>query len=145
MAVTTTALDVFKLAIALMGELGSTGEADVADNKEYKDRTIPILNILKGELFPLSDTYTIVTAGKRPVCATISDFTAAIGIDDVISQSVMPYGLAAQLLLDENPSMANFFQQKYEELKSRLATAPAEFSAIENVYGGIENCEFSGW
>lgn len=145
MAGTTTALDVFKSAIALMGELSSTGEADTTDNAEYKQRTLPIINVLAGELFPLSDTYAIVTSGVRPVFTPVTDFTTAIAIDDVICRSIIPYGVAAMLLLDENPGMANFFQQKYEELKSRLANPAREFEAIEDAYGGIEYGEYSRW
>ena len=48
----------------------------------------------------------------------------------------MPYGLAAHLLLDENPDAANFFQQKYDELKITLGgKMAAEFEPIIDVYG----------
>ena len=135
MAGTITAQGVFDLAMGLMGEVNeNTGATDTSDTKEYKVRTLFILNVLKGELFPYSDTYAQTTDGTRPVCATIADFTTAIGIDDVICTTIMPYGLAAHLLLDENPDMASFFEQRYEELKTKLQNAATSFSQIEDVY-----------
>ena len=143
---TITAQRVFDLAMGLMGEVNeATGATDTSDTREYKSRTLLLLNVLKGELFPYSDTYTQATAGVRPACAPITDFTTPIGIDDVICETVMPYGLAALLLTDENANKSNFFQQKYEELKVQLRNTAAEFQPITNVYNGIENCEFSRW
>ena len=52
----------------------------------------------------------------------ISDFDTPINLDDYIAQTVMPYGLAAHLLIDENPTVASFFQQRYEELLDKLVT-----------------------
>lgn len=148
MANTVTAQRVFDLAMGLMGEVNeSTGATDTTDTKEYKVRALLILNVLKGELYPYSDNYAVATSGQRPVCATIEDFTTPIGIDDVICETVMPYGLAAHLLIDENPDMASFFQQRYEEMRLKLQNTPASFEPIEDVYG-ITNCaydQFGRW
>ena len=57
----------------------------------------------------------------------------------------MPYGLAAHLLIDENPTVAAFFQQRYEELLDKLGNVPAEFEPIEDVYGGIGHSEGGRW
>lgn len=143
----TNAQYVFETAMTLMDELNeATGKADTSDTKEYKNRTLKILNILRGELFPYSDTFTAGVAGKRPICPAIDDFTSAIGLDDYICQSVLPYGLAAHLLMQEDPTSANYFQQRYDELKSLLARGlPAESEDIGDVYGGFPYNEFSRW
>lgn len=143
----TNAQYVFETAMTLMDELNeATGKADTSDTKEYKNRTLKILNILRGELFPYSDTFTAGAAGKRPICPAIDDFTSAIGLDDYICQSVLPYGLAAHLLMQEDPTSANYFQQRYDELKSLLARGlPAESEDIGDVYGGFPHNEFSRW
>ena len=48
----TTAQEVFEKSMSLMDELNeSTGAADTSDTKEYKNRTVAILNILGGELY----------------------------------------------------------------------------------------------
>lgn len=143
----TTALDVFGLSIHLMGEADeTTGATDTPDNLEYKNRTLSLLNILCQECYPLSDTYAVATAGTRPALDFLTDFTTAIGLDDGICRSVLPYGLAAHLLLSEGrTSEASFFQQRYDEAKANVRAIPREFEAIEDVYGGIRFSEFSSW
>lgn len=137
----TTAQQVFDIAIGLMSA-DANGQTETSDTLEYKNRTLLILNALRGELYPYSDTYITkkkkTENGKRPVMLPITDFETPIDLDDYIAQSVMPYGLAAHLLIDENPTAAAFFQQRYEELLYKLGSVPAEFEPIEDVYGGIE-------
>lgn len=145
----TNAQTIYEAAIALMDSMSDSGNADVADNNEYKHRTLPILNILRGELYPFSDTYETDDEG-RPIVNLIRDFTKPIDLDDYICQSVMPYGLAAHLLLQEDPAAANFCQQRYDELKMRLSVGMPTLSAdVEDVYGskgGIDPYnEFAQW
>lgn len=144
----TTAQEIFDITMGLMDEVNeSNGATDTADTKEYKARTLFILNALRGELFPYSDTYTASEDGKRPICEPITEFDVPINLDDYICQSVMPYGLAAQLLLNEDATSAGFMQQRYEELRERLARGAANASeSIVDVYGAfIEFGEFSHW
>lgn len=135
----TNAEWVFSRAIHLMDEQNeSTGETKTADTKEYRLRTLSILNILRNELYPYSDTYEPSTGRKRPVCQMIATFEEDIGIDDVLAQSILPYGLAAHLLLGENDALASFFNQRYTELINTLAAkAPSEWESIEPAYGSI--------
>ena len=145
---TTTAQRVFDMARGLMDEVNETsGGTDDADTREYKVRTLLILNALRGELFPYSDTYAAEEPGKRPILAVIQSFDQVIGMDDYICQSVLPYGLAAQLLLDENPDSASFFQQRYEEMRMNLAKGlPQQSESISDVYGIVSPYnEFSRW
>lgn len=147
-APTTTAQRVFDITMGLIDEVNeSSGATDTSDTKEYKVRTLFILNALRGELYPYSDTYKIEVPGERPIVAVIEDFETPIALDDYICQTVMPYGLAAQLLLDENPSAASFFQQRYEELRNQLSKGlPKESESIVDVYGIVtEYNEFSRW
>ena len=147
----TTAQDVFDAAMGLMDEVNeTTGETDTSDTREYKNRTLFIINILRGELYPYSDNYDRETEGTRPIARIVDAFDDALPLDDYICQSVMPYGLAAHLLLDENPSAAAFFNQRYEELKAQLSRGlPSVSEDIYDVYGGggcgIRYNEFSRW
>lgn len=147
----TTAQEVFEIAIALMDEQNeATGEADTLDTREYKNRTIPILNMLRNELYVFSDTYKTKKPGKRPVPALIESFEDTIMLDDYCCQTVLPNGLAAHLLMQENPTMANFFNERYNELKFNLQNGlPAESEEIEDVYSGgggyFPYNEFGGW
>ena len=143
----TTAQWIFEKAMHLMDEVNeSTGAADTSDTKEYKNRTLAILNILRVECFPASDTYAVTEPGKRPICPEIEAFDTGIGLDDGICQGVLPYGLAAHLLLDENPAVAAYFQQRYEEaLRLARRGVPAVSEDIVNLYGGIEHGRHGWW
>ncbi len=143
----TNAQWIFEKAMHLMDEVGqSTGAADTAENREYKNRTLPILNVLRVECYPCSDTWAVSEPGKRPVCPEIADFDGEIGLDDGICQGVLPYGLAARLLLEENPGLAAYFQQRYEEgLKALRRGTPGVSAGIVDLYGGIEYGQFARW
>lgn len=117
----TDARKVFDLAIHLMDEQYElTGETHTVDTKEYEFRTLSILNVLRHELFPYSDTFEHGKDGKRYICPEITSFEQVIDLDDAIAQGCMPYGLAAHLLLGENDAMAAFFNQRYEELVYKI-------------------------
>lgn len=132
----TNAQKIFEIAIAIMDSQSDDGRADVPDNAEYKNRTLHILNLLAGELYLYSDTCERDDEG-RPIPAEIRAFDKPIDLDDYICRSVMPYGLAAHLLLSEDPTVANYCQQRYDELKMRLAQGlPAVSEDIVDVYGG---------
>lgn len=142
----TTAQQVFELSMHLMDEINeSSGSADTADTKEYKNRTLAILNVLRVECWPASDTYTVAEPGKRPICPEITSFTTALPLDDGICQGVLPYGLAAHLLLGEDDDKASYFNQRYEEKLAQLRNTPAAWEDITDLYGGIECGQFGRW
>ena len=66
--------------------------------------------------------------------------------DLLSSPGLLPYGLAAHLLLDENPDVAAFFNQRYAELLSEYRRGiPAASEDIQELYGGIEYGPFARW
>lgn len=152
---TITGMDVFQRAITMMDELNDAGKFKHEDTVEYQNRTLAILNILQGELYFYSDTfpkYQEWENGRRPVLLPLTSLNDEIDLDDYCAGTVMPYGLAAHLLLDENPTSAGFFQQRYDELKAQLmrgAGKLAESEDIVDVYGpngGLHPYnEFSRW
>lgn len=126
------ASDVFAGAMSVMDELSSTGQAQTTDTEEYKLRTPAIVNIMAVE-------YRIHSGVKGSFVGITGIDDYLVGIDDAYAIGVMPYGLAANLLVDENPTAAGFYQQRYEELRSMYTrNSPAEFEPIADVYGGIE-------
>jgi hypothetical protein len=127
----TTGTQILDLALPLMDE---------TDSAEYSARALSIINMLSGELYRFSDTYTVTTAGIRPVLVPITSLSSTVGVDDHLAQVVMPYGLAAQLLLGSDDSKANFLQQRYEELR-RASVIPVESESITDLYGGIGHYE----
>lgn len=122
----TNANKVFDLAIHLMDEQYElTGSTRTVDTKEYEFRTLSTLNVLRHELYPYSDTYEPGSNGKRYICPEITSFEQEIDLDDAIAQGVMPYGLAAHLLLGENDTMADYFNQRYAELAYKIGSRRA--------------------
>lgn len=75
----------------------------------------------------------------RPIPAAVTALTDNMQVDDVTARVIIPYGLAAHLLADEKPALANFFQQRYEELRL-MATrkTPAREEDIYDYYGGCD-------
>ena len=132
--------DIFTSAMALMDEM------DINDYSEYTKRAVHILNGLIQECYPYSDTFKKPKkTGKRSVTdplnvSDITDATGDIDLDDYITYTVLPYGLAAHLFIDDNPSTAGFFQQRYEELLNRLKTEGrlAESEDIYDVYSSSD-------
>lgn len=126
----------------------STGSTDNSDTTEYKVRTLGILNNLIDDAYPASDTFAIGEDGKRPALDDLTSFPDEIKMDPYIVRSVLPCGLAAKLLSEENPTLADYFWQLYEQrLAKARAGVPASFESIEDglPYGGIEYGEFARW
>lgn len=134
-----TAQQVFRAAMTLMDELDEvTGNEDTDDTVEYKNRTLPILNILLNLLMPYSDS-TVHNVNVRSIGTPITDYVTAIPLDDFIAGSIMPYGLAYHLIIEENPQVANTFLQLYQEhLREYAAYQHAVTEDIDDLYGGIE-------
>ena len=132
----TTAQDVFEKAMSIMDELSDDGEPDTSDTAEYKNRTLFILNVLVGELYPYSDTFEYGEPGVRPIVDVIDSFNDNIDLDDYCCRSILPYGLVAHLWLDENPTGASYCQQRYDELKATLTRGLPQVSEdITDIYG----------
>lgn len=103
---------VFDRALQLMDEQNGWS----GDTEDYRSRTLSILNVLRHELYPYSDTFEAGQDGRRRICPELKTMEQPINLDDAIAQGVLPYGLAAHLLLGENDQMAAFFFQRYAEL-----------------------------
>lgn len=74
----------------------------------------------------------------RPTPTVITALTDVLQVDDVTARTILPYGLAAHLLLQENPDVASFYNERFEDLKREASKRPpAAFETIENVYGSF--------
>lgn len=142
---------VFDKAIYLIGEQNdATGKTLTADTREYEVRTVGILNNLLDVVYPASDTYAVTEAGRRPALSDIVSFDDELELDARILRDVLPCGLAARLLAVEDPTLANYFQQLFEEHLARaMAATPAGFEDIDGSgggpYGGLEHGQFGAW
>ncbi len=134
----TTVESVFNAAMGLMDELDASGEARSADTMEYELRAPSILNALTAELRTLT--------GEDGDWLPAEGMEDSLPVDSNYGLAAMPYGLAANLLVDENPAPASFFQQRYEELRAvYLARRKASIEDIEMLYGGVGQGEFARW
>lgn len=123
--------------MSLMDELDESGNATSNDTTEYLNRTLPIMNLMIGECYPYSDlrdASSVLSAWR--IVEDMDDELEQHKIDNTIALTIMPYGLAANLLVDENPSAASFYQQRYEELlKYKSLKMQADVGVIEDLYG----------
>lgn len=143
-----TVQEIFDIAIRLMdAQNESTGSTDTADTKEYNLRTVSLLNSVLDKAYPYSDNYReAVTGGKRPICPKVTSMTDEVQLDEAICTAALPYALAGLLLLEEDPTRANFFMQMFEEMLEQCRKGlPAVESTVEDVYGGIEYGQFGAW
>jgi hypothetical protein len=121
-----TAQDTFITAMNLIDEESEDGTYTGYPD-EYKKRAWPILTLLQAELLPASASPSVIT-----------DNTSVFQVDDRTSLTVIPYGLAAQLLLNEDQNRAAFFNNRYDELKRKR---PALITKIKDVYGVVPSEE----
>ena len=159
----STVQNVFDIAIRLMDSQNeTTGATDTSDTKEYKVRTCSLLNSILDRVYPASDTYQTGSAGQRPICQKVSEFTDELNLDETyvkmtinfderIATGVLPYGLAGLLLTEENPTLSDFFWQTFlEQMEEAKRSLPSGEESVENVYGvgpwgGIEYGQFRYW
>ncbi|MDR0838570.1 MAG: hypothetical protein LBN99_02890 [Oscillospiraceae bacterium] len=137
----TTVTDVFAITMALIDELGErTGEPDAVETRDYQQRAPGIITALLGELRPYSAGYS-PSPGARAALPAITGLGDEVPLDDFLCRTVLPCALASRLLLDENPSVAAFYERRYMELL-RYGAAPAGSSEpIRDLYGGVGVCQ----
>lgn len=135
----TTGQKVFDMAIYLMDEQNeATGSTVTGDTQEYRLRSVDILNVLKHECYPASDTYEVPESGGHGICQYINSLEDELDLDDAVAQGALPYGLASRLLLGENDVLANFFEQKFREMLAQLqARRGAVWDEIALPYGAL--------
>ncbi len=129
-----TAQDVFNLTMKLIGEVESTGAINPTNTDEYAAQTPAILTIGQMEIAEKE--------GIAPLPGEISSLSDTLVISDKSALTILPYNLATHLLLEENPAIANFYSQKYEELKRDI---PASETLITDVYPIDWSGDYSTW
>jgi hypothetical protein len=120
---TVLAKDVFTTAMNLMEEESEDGTFEGYPT-EYKKKAWSILTILQAELLSPSVTPLVVTGESN-----------VLQVDDRSAITILPYGVAAHLLMSEDQGKAAFFNARYDELKRKR---PAIITKIKDVYGIVE-------
>lgn len=102
-----TGQKVYELALALIDEVNTTGTIDLS-NPALKTKAVNFLTILQAEILPDATDAVIVT-----------DLADALVLSDRECLLVLPYGLGAHLVLQDDAASASFLQQRYEELRRK--------------------------
>lgn len=124
--------EIFKSAMALMDEM--SGEVlDETSTAEYRIKAPYILTILQSEIIGIENRFKKVEDWIYPTkVETLEDY---LEIDDIKAQTMLSYGLAAELMIHEDTALANFFQSKYEELRTMfLKPTATSKKTIKDVY-----------
>ena len=116
----------------------STGLHDTADNKEYKNRMLPLINQRLSELYQYTTPVKATSGKQRPTVPRLTSWDDEIDLDD-FCLDVLCFGVAALMFTVEDTTSANYYQQEYERLLRELQSGrglAAEAEAITDVYSG---------
>lgn len=127
---------VFNDTMALIDEMLSTGELDEESVAEYRAKAPAILTVLQSELVGIENRFRKPEDYIYPV--PIETLNQAFQVDDIKASTLLPYGLAAHLMLHEDKNLANFFEQKYQEEKGMfLKPTPRQPESRRDVYDAL--------
>lgn len=124
----TTADDIFHAALALMGAQG--------DAARYESRALAGIQLLVTDLFSLDRALkgdAAAAAAAIPLPATLRDTT---DLADILTRSLLPLGLAAYLLNEEEERRASFLLELYRTEKELLRRqfASGRRHAVRDLY-----------
>jgi hypothetical protein len=124
---------IFKMAMALIDEMLESGQLDAASTAEYRAKAPYILTMLQNEIVGIENRYKREEEYIYPV--PIEDLSQTFQVDDIKATNLLVNGLAAQLMMHEDKTLANYFEQRYEEMKGMfLKPSPRKPETREDVY-----------
>ena len=129
---------IFKLTMSMIDEMLSSGELDEQAVAEYRAKAPTLLTMLQSELIGIENRYRKREEYIHPVI--IESLDQAFQVDDIKAVDLLSNGLAAHLMLHEDKTLANFFEQRYEEMKGMfLKPTPRIPETREDVYDALLN------
>ena len=131
-----TCQEIYDITMALMDEMLDNGNVDYASTKDYTARTPGILTILQTQVVMFLKRFGTDIDTLEPLTSMEDE----VDLDQNICTGVLPYGLAARLLGQEDKELASYFSNLYD---SNLAIAKdsvegkyiAKQKPRDNVYG----------
>ncbi len=111
-----TGEDIFKITMAMIDEMLTSGELDAETTADYRAKAPYILTMLQAELVGIENRYRKKEDYIFPV--PIISLNQTFQVDTTKVATLLTNGLAAHLMLDEDKAKANFFQSRYEELRA---------------------------
>lgn len=125
--------DIFNITMAMIDEMLSSGQLDATATAEYKAKAPFILTMLQNELIGIENRYRPKDEYVYPVA--IESLEQNTQLDAIKSATLLTNGLAAQLMLSEDKTLANYFEQRYQEMKGLfLKPTPKKPEKREDVY-----------
>ncbi len=123
-----TANTLFENALALI----TTQKTDVSD---YADFALPVINLLICECFGLNNALRI-SAKKLPQVELplVNSAEDEVDFEPQLLLAVLPYGVCAKLLVEDDAQKALYFQNLYAAAVNDSAVAVPQ--PIVDVYGG---------
>ena len=137
-----TCKEIYDITMALMDEMIDNStveqnpEVDYPSTKDYQARTPGILTILQTQV----TNYFKSKGMEVDTLERLINMTDNVDLSDDICMGVLPYGLAARLLGQEDTQMSSYFSQLYMDALGNAALASDErpkgkqYSG-ENIYG----------
>lgn len=126
---------VFDAALSIMDE---------TENAEhFEPRAVAVLNTLIGDCWRVSEEHEKGPHSTWTAIASLDDDIE--GIDQTLVLAAMPYGLAAQLYLENDPLRSNSWWQIYQEQYEKCRRSPMSIEPIADVYGGIGFGQYGRW
>lgn len=107
--------EIFNITMAMIDEMLTSGELDAEATAEYRAKAPSILTMLQNELIGIENRYRKEEERVEPV--TIESLDQTVQVDTIKACTLLTNGLAAHLMLHEDKTLANFFEQRYEEMK----------------------------
>lgn len=130
--------DIFNITMAMIDEMLDTGSLDAEATKEYRAKAPFILTMLQTELIGIDNRYRDKKDWVYPV--VIESLDQTVQVDDIKAQTLLTNGLAAQLMLHEDKTLANYFEQRYEEMKGMfIKPTPRKPETKEDKYDALLN------
>lgn len=118
-----TAKQVYDMALVLIDEVTEAGSVAPDTPKYYEAKAKSILTQLQTELLPASQVPEVIT-----------ELNQALLLTDRVAIQILPYGLAAHLLMSEDTNAASFFNARYDELKRKI---PTKIQPITDAYNVV--------
>lgn len=133
-----TGENVFTITMAMIDEMLANGSLDAETTQEYRAKAPSILTMLQNELIGIDNRYRKKEDYVYPVA--IETLNQTFQIDDIKASTLLTNGLAAHLMLHEDKTLANYFEQRYEEMKGMfLKPTPRKPEKRVDVYDASLN------
>ena len=127
----TTGNEILAVALALMGS--------AVETERYEERAAAGIDMLLTDLYRLDRALKGEAAAPAAAVPHLSSLEDEVPLADILTRSLMPVGLAAFLLSEEEEKRAAFFEELYRTEREVLIRGfvPGRRHAIRSVYGGL--------